>query len=140
MVHATASWVTRDAMLAQDVAQETFLALARSSGSAIQSVGAWLHHVAWQKARDMVRGESRRRNHESAAAEQVNEPQAAATWDELEPQLDEAIEELPAQAKSVLIARFFERRTQSGGGDRIAPVTPPTPPGMRLRTGRFQSD
>ena len=29
---------------------------------------------------------------------------------------------------------------ESGGGDRIAPVTPPTPPGMRLRTGRFQSD
>lgn len=29
---------------------------------------------------------------------------------------------------------------QSGGGDGIAPVTPPTPPGMRLRTGRFQSD
>ena len=31
-------------------------------------------------------------------------------------------------------------KAESGGGDRIAPVTPPTPPGMRLRTGRFQSD
>jgi WD40 repeat protein len=29
---------------------------------------------------------------------------------------------------------------ESGRGDRIAPVTPPTPPGMRDRTGRFQSD
>jgi len=29
---------------------------------------------------------------------------------------------------------------ESGRGDRIAPVTPPTPPGMRVRTGRFQSD
>ena len=29
---------------------------------------------------------------------------------------------------------------ESGGGDRIPPVTPPTPPGMRVRTGRFQSD
>jgi hypothetical protein len=27
-----------------------------------------------------------------------------------------------------------------GGGSRIAPATPPTPPGMRVRTGRFQSD
>ena len=33
-----------------------------------------------------------------------------------------------------------EPTRKSGGGDRIAPVTPPTPPGMRLRTGRFQTD
>lgn len=58
MVHATARRVTRDATLAQDVAQETFLALARSSGSVIESVGAWLHHVAWQKALNAARGES----------------------------------------------------------------------------------
>jgi|GEM_PF-1376123 len=29
-------------------------------------------------------------------------------------------------------------QAQSGRGDGIAPVTPPTPPGMRVRTGRFQ--
>ncbi|MGB3119264.1 MAG: hypothetical protein WBE58_10605, partial [Verrucomicrobiales bacterium] len=29
---------------------------------------------------------------------------------------------------------------ESGGGGRISPATPPTPPGMRLRTGRFQTD
>ena len=45
MVHATAQRVTRTVALAQDVAQETFLALARNSGAAIQSVGAWLHQV-----------------------------------------------------------------------------------------------
>ncbi len=27
---------------------------------------------------------------------------------------------------------------ESGRGDGIAPVTPPTRPGMRVRTGRFQ--
>lgn len=69
MVHSTASRLTRDELPAQDVAQETFPVLARSSGTGIQSVGAWLHHVAWQKARDVVRGESRRRNNEAAAAE-----------------------------------------------------------------------
>ena len=31
-------------------------------------------------------------------------------------------------------------QAESGRGGRIAPATPPTPPGMRLRTGRFQSD
>jgi hypothetical protein len=32
------------------------------------------------------------------------------------------------------------RRGESGRDDGIAPVTPPTPPGMRVRTRRFQPD
>ena len=35
---------------------------------------------------------------------------------------------------------WIPTKAESGRGDRIAPVTPPTPPGMRVRTGRFQSD
>ncbi len=31
-----------------------------------------------------------------------------------------------------------ESQAQSGRGGRIAPATPPTPPGVRVRTGRFQ--
>lgn len=112
MVHATAVRVTRDSVLAQDIAQETFLALARSSGAAIQSVGAWLHHVAWQKARDRVRGESRRRRYEGAAAEHMQQPGDEATWTELEPMLDKAMDELPSEVRAVLIARFFRGQTQ----------------------------
>ncbi len=67
MVHATAHRVARDSVLAQDVAQETFLALARSSGAAIRSVGAWLHHVALQKAQNVVRAEVRREKYESGS-------------------------------------------------------------------------
>jgi hypothetical protein len=33
-----------------------------------------------------------------------------------------------------------EKRAESGRGDGIAPVTPPTPPDMRVRIRRFQSD
>ncbi|MDZ4289252.1 MAG: sigma-70 family RNA polymerase sigma factor [Prosthecobacter sp.] len=112
MVHATASRVTRDAALAQDVSQETFLALARGSSAAIQSVGGWLHHVAWQKACDRVRGESRRHKYEAAAAEHLHQPPEEPTWAELEPLLDEALEELPAPARELLIERFLVGRTQ----------------------------
>lgn len=112
MVHATARRVTRDAVLAQDVTQETFLALARGGGAAIQSVGAWLHHVAWQKAQNAVRGESRRHRYEAAAAEQLNEPSDEAGWGEIEPLLDEALAELPEQSRAMLIERYLEGRTQ----------------------------
>ncbi len=33
-----------------------------------------------------------------------------------------------------------KNKAESGRGGRIAPATPATPPGMRVRTGRFQSD
>src|SRR5215813_14106542 len=82
MVFATARRITGDAALAEDVAQETFLALARQRNSAVDSVGAWLHRVAWRKASNVVRSEARRRKHEESAVEM----QAAtneATWKEL---------------------------------------------------------
>jgi DNA-directed RNA polymerase specialized sigma24 family protein len=50
MVHATALRVLRDAAAAQDVAQETFLELARKAGGITQFVAAWLHRVAWNPA------------------------------------------------------------------------------------------
>jgi RNA polymerase sigma-70 factor (ECF subfamily) len=60
MVHATALRVTCNAAAAQDVAQETFLELARKAGGITQSVAAWLHRVAWNRACDAVRRESTR--------------------------------------------------------------------------------
>ncbi len=111
MVHATARRVTQDAALAKDVAQETFLALARSSGSAIHCVGAWLHQAAWRKALMLVRSESRRHAYESAAAQQQALSKEAA-WIEIEPVLDEALAELPEQRRNVLIERYLEGRTQ----------------------------
>src|SRR5688572_29438069 len=61
MVFATARRVTRDAARAEDVAQETFLELARNAPRITDSVGAWLHRVAWRKARDVVRADVTRR-------------------------------------------------------------------------------
>lgn len=112
MVHGTACRVTRDTALAQDVAQETFLALARSSGKAIQSVGAWLHHVARQKAQNLVRREARRQNYESAAAAQVAAAGVESTWAELEPLLDEALDSLPEAIRALLIERYLEGQSQ----------------------------
>lgn len=111
MVHATARRVTQDAALAKDVAQETFLALARSSGSAIQCVGAWLHHAAWRKALMLVRSESRRHAYESAAA-QHQPTSTEADWSELEPVLDGALADLPELRRQFVIERFLEGRTQ----------------------------
>jgi RNA polymerase sigma factor (sigma-70 family) len=111
MVFATARRITSDAALAEDVAQETFLELARSSRGAVKSVAAWLHRVAWRKSCNVVRGESRRRHKEQAAAEDPGGT-PDAPWSDLEPLIDEVMEELPATLREPLVEHFLEGRTQ----------------------------
>ncbi len=112
MVHATALRVTRDAAAAQDVAQETFLELARKAGGITQSVAAWLHRVAWNRACDAVRRETTRNRIEEAMAESWNTDREA-TWPEIEPHLDEALNELPQELREVLVLYFLEGQTQA---------------------------
>src|SRR5580704_5338598 len=106
MVFATAKRITGDAALAEDVAQETFLELSRQNHQAVNSVAAWLHRVAWRKACNAVRSESRRRRHEKAAAAEAPSPIGDASWNDLEPLIDEALEELPAQQRDFLVEHY----------------------------------
>lgn len=112
MVHATALRVTRDAAAAQDVAQETFLELARKAGDITQSVAAWLHRVAWNRACDAVRRESTRKRVEEAMAETWHTDREA-TWPDIEPHVDASLNELPNELREVLVLYFLEGRTQS---------------------------
>ena len=111
MVHATAFRVTRDAAAAQDVAQETFQELARKAGGITQSVAAWLHRVAWNRACDAVRRESTRKRVEEAMAE-VWHTDREATWPDIEPHVDASLNELPNELREVLVLYFLEGRTQ----------------------------
>jgi RNA polymerase sigma factor (sigma-70 family) len=112
MVHATALRVTRDAAAAQDVAQETFLELARKAGGITQSVAAWLHRVAWNRACDAVRRESTRKRVEESMAETWHTDREA-TWLDIEPHVDASLNELPSELREVLVLYFLEGRTQA---------------------------
>jgi RNA polymerase sigma factor (sigma-70 family) len=112
MVHASALRVTKNAALAEEVAQETFLELARKAGSITQSVAAWLHRVAWIQACQAVRGESTRRRAEEAMAEAWHTDREA-TWPDIEPHVDASLNELPNELREVLVLYFLEGRTQA---------------------------
>lgn len=117
MVFATARRITRDASLAEDVAQETFLELASKGRTITESVGAWLHSVAWRRACDVVRAESTRQRHE-AAASAISEGREC-TWEELEPVFDEALAELPSDERTVIIEHYLEGSTQTEIAKRL---------------------
>lgn len=112
MVFATARRITQDTALAEDVAQEVFLTLARQSCERIECLAAWLHRIAWVKAQNLVVSESRRRTRQEAAAEFIHHETEAA-WSEIEPAVDEVLAELPEKARTLLIEHFLEQRTQT---------------------------
>jgi RNA polymerase sigma factor (sigma-70 family) len=112
MVRATARRVTGNAALADDVTQETFLALARRGHGALESVAAWLHRVAGRKASNALRGEERRRRQEETAAALAPGGVEGLDLKDLEPAVYQLLNELPTPWKECLVEHYLEGRTQ----------------------------
>src|SRR5229473_1512167 len=82
----------------EDVFQATFLLLARKAGSIRkqESVGSWLHGVAYRLAVAAKTQAARRQAHERRAANMgKTESRCDATWQELKAVLDEGLQRLP---------------------------------------------
>ncbi|QIF04578.1 sigma-70 family RNA polymerase sigma factor [Roseimicrobium sp. ORNL1] len=110
MVYATAQRVTRDAALAEDVAQEAFLKLARASHQTIESVGAWLHHVTRQRACDAIRSKVARQRYEPVAEHWHDSmPAHEASWTEIEPLVDEVLDALPEESRTLLVEQCAQQ-------------------------------
>jgi RNA polymerase sigma factor (sigma-70 family) len=109
MVYGTCLRITRNAHDAEDAAQESFLEFARRAGS-VQQAGPWLHGVAANKARNAVRDAATRNRHEEMA---MPEPREEPTWQDLCPQVDQAIEELPGELRDAVVQHFLRGQTQA---------------------------
>ena len=98
---------TRDAAVAEDIAQEAFLRLAHEveAGRAPESAGAWLHRVAANLAASRGRHLTvvDRRNGELPVPEPVAGPDVVAEWAELTEALRIALERLPIADQSALV-------------------------------------
>lgn len=121
MVFSACRRIVRDTSLAEDVSQETFFRLMKRPESVSHSLGAWLHQSATNLAIDAVRSDSARRRREHVYAVDADTerggqgpPQREVeTWAELSPVVDEAMSELPAEARDLLIAHFLCGRPQN---------------------------
>ena len=102
-----------DAHLAQDVAQTVFLHLARKAPKLRRSVmlGGWLHQATCHVAATVTRTERRRQTRESQAV-QMNTlaHESSGNLDLVAHVLDDAIGRLPAEDRTAILLRFFERR------------------------------
>ena len=108
--------VNGDAHLAADATQLVFTDLARKARALAghQVLAGWLYTSTRYAARNLVRGERRRRARESEALQMENlEKEGAAPeldWPRVRPVLDEVINELGRTDREAVLLRFFEGR------------------------------
>jgi RNA polymerase sigma factor (sigma-70 family) len=112
-----------DAHLAQDIAQLVFTDLARKARALSDNVvlAGWLHRATIFAAKQILRGERRRRAREKEAVT-MNAIQSESEnndWSQIRPLLDEALDRLDKTDRDALLLRFFEQQSLAQIGARL---------------------
>lgn len=112
MVYATALRVLRNAQDAEDILQESFLALARTRRPPTRNVAAWLHQRAYHAALNLIRARNRR----SARDQEFVRTQSTSTkseWDDIRDLVDEAVAGLPTSFRDPVVRYFFQQESHA---------------------------
>ena len=100
--------------LAEDISQEVFALLAKQARELAShpSLVGWLYLTTKRIADRHLRGEFNSQKREGVFAEMTepNEPGEALNWDQVEPLLDEAMDDLDDAAREAVLLRFFQNR------------------------------
>lgn len=118
LVFSSALRRTGNRALAEEVAQNVFAVLARKAGSlrSHPNLSAWVFRTTQLESIKAMRTEQRHSKKIAAFSREDVHPRDAgdriheSTWQEVLPALDTALDELPEKDRSLLIARFFEKK------------------------------
>ena len=122
MVLRTCCSILRDRQDVDDAFQATFLVLVRRARSlwVRDSLGAWLHQVAYRTASCARSAAARRRRHEQAAAERTSlSVPLEFQDDELRRALHEELARLPAPFRAAIVLCLVEGLTHEQAAGRI---------------------
>jgi RNA polymerase sigma factor (sigma-70 family) len=115
-----------DRATAEDVTQGVFIILARKANSIAPGahLTAWLLKTTRYVAANAMRLAAIRRRHEQIAAEQVSEAwdeddSAEEHWRAIAPLLDDAVAQLAASDRRIILLRFFEGRSLAEVGETV---------------------
>jgi RNA polymerase sigma factor (sigma-70 family) len=114
MVLGLCQRILRHTQDAEDAFQATFLTLARKADSIgkRESLGSWLHKVAYRVAVTARSSAARRASREQRGVEGVSvEPATDLLWRDLRPVLDEEIDRLPDSFRVPFVMCYLEGKT-----------------------------
>ena len=128
--------VLGDEHAAQDAFQATFLVLARRARSlwVRDSIGPWLHGVAYRTSSCARNAAARRRFHERRATEWASREAGPTEADELAPILHQEVDRLPDRYRSAVVLCYLEGLTHEQAAERLG--CPVGTVRSRLATGR----
>lgn len=115
LVHSAAMRMVQDSRLAEDVAQNTFIALANNAAKLVDHpvLSGWLHRTAQNLSSNIVRSDVRRRarEHKAATMNELLSSSQDASWEQITPHLDAALGDLSDSDREVVLLRYFERKS-----------------------------
>ncbi len=105
-----------DTHLAEDVTQRVFSVLARKAPALTgrTTLSGWLYTSAHLTSAAVVRGERRRKGHETEAHLMqtiLSSSEPAADWTRLQPVIDDVMVALKEEDREAIALRFFEKRS-----------------------------
>lgn len=122
-VYSAALRMVCDSHLAEDVTQGVFVALAKNAGQLADRpvLSGWLHRTAQNIAAQTVRTIERRRarEQEAAAMNGLFSAEPDASWEQIAPHLDAALEELADADRDAVLLRYFEKKSAREMGERL---------------------
>ena len=118
LVYGTCVRIHGRADPAEDSAQQCFVRLAREADQVRSSLPGWLHRCATRTCLQAIRSQRARRHRELAYAELKAHQEPAVLWEQIAPQVDQALDELPDELRQVLVEHFLHQRTQAQIAER----------------------
>lgn len=109
---------------AEDVTQACFVTLARRAGEVRSSVAGWLHARATALSLTYLKRERNRRLREREYASHRPEESAEPNWEQIAPEVDQALLELPEDLREILVAHFLQRKAQVSIAEEMGLSTP----------------
>jgi RNA polymerase sigma factor (sigma-70 family) len=136
MVLRVCRTVLPDEHAAADAFQATFLVLARKAASlwVHDSIGPWLHGVAYRTSSCARIAAARRRFHERKAAELSHREVSTMETIDVGPLLHQEVERLPERFRGPIVLCYFEGLTHEQAAERLS--CPVGTVRSRLATGR----
>lgn len=112
------------AHLAEEIAQKVFSDLSHKAAALSRhpAVAGWLYRSTRYAAIDAVRAERRRQNLAQSLSAMHGEsslPEPPASWDQLQPVLDDAMDALKERDREIMLLRFFKGLTFAEVGEKL---------------------